>query len=192
MMVAPGKLRVLQVVVCIGLAAPPTAPSVGCAQEALPGAAQMETDDLARSTALPHRGLQELPAPADSVERRPVGPGGAFFRSLIIPGWGQASLDEPTRGAFYFLMEAWSLYMVVKTQALLDAAERTEPLNEGLVAAREDQREDWIALAVFWSLFSGVDAWISAHLWRFEGEVIPPPDGSAGAAIRYSVPVTIF
>ena len=142
-----------------------------------------------------------VPQPADSVPRYaaeipvaggdsvgpPVTPMGAFFRSLILPGWGQAVVDQPVRGAFYFTMEATSLWMLFKTQAKLDAAVRAG--DEELAAARQDQKEDWIVMAVFWALFAGVDAWVSTHLWSFEGAVVPPPDGSPGVAVQYSVPV---
>jgi hypothetical protein len=82
-------------------------------------------------------------------------------------------------------MEAASLWMLLKTQAKLNAARRAG--DEDLAAARQDQKEDWIVMAVFWALFSGVDAWVSTHLWDFEGAVVPPPDGSPGIAV--SVPV---
>ncbi len=117
----------------------------------------------------------------------PVTPMGAFFRSLILPGWGQATVGQPVRGAFYFTMEAASLWMLFKTQSKLSAAERAG--DEDLSAARQDQKEDWIVLAVFWALFAGVDAWVSTHLWDFEGAVVPPPDGSPGVALQYSVPI---
>ncbi len=117
----------------------------------------------------------------------PVSPMGAFVRSLVIPGWGQAAVEQPVRGAFYFTMEAGSLWMLLKTQSKLDAARRAG--NEALIEKRENQKEDWIVLAVFWALFSGVDAWVSAHLWDFEGAVVPPPDGSPGVAVQYTVPV---
>jgi hypothetical protein len=130
--------------------------------------------------------VEASPASIDSVGP-PVTPMGAFFRSLILPGWGQAAADQPIRGAFYFTMEATSLWMLFKTQAKLDAAKRAG--DDDLVAARQDQKEDWIVMAVFWALFSGVDAWVSAHLWDFEGAVVPPPDGSPGVALQYSVPI---
>jgi hypothetical protein len=69
----------------------------------------------------------------------------------------------------------------------VEAAERAG--NESLVETRKDQREDWLVLAVFWGLLSGVDAWVSAHMWDFEGAIVPPPDGSPGVAVQYSVPV---
>jgi hypothetical protein len=117
----------------------------------------------------------------------PVSPMGAFFRSLILPGWGQASVDQPVRGAFYFTMEAASLWMLFKAESKLRAAERAG--DEDLAAARKEQKEDWIVMAVFWALFSGVDAWVSTHMWDFEGVVVPPPDGSPGVALQYSIPV---
>ena len=119
----------------------------------------------------------------------PVSPMGAFFRSLVLPGWGQVAVDQPGRGAFYFAMEAGSLWMLVKTNTKLKAAKAADPLNQDLVESREEQVEDWATLAVFWALFAGVDAWVSAQLWDFTGEVVPPPDGSPGAAFRYSIPV---
>ena len=153
-------------------------------------------DTVGVSSALPTAGAQateriamQLP-PADSTgPLPPVSPMGAFFRSLVLPGWGQVSVDQPGRGAFYFAMEAGSLWMLFKTNAKLNAAKRSYPRNDELIAAREAQFEDWAALAVFWALFSGVDAWVSAQLWDFKGEVVPPPDGSPGAAFQYSVPV---
>jgi hypothetical protein len=119
----------------------------------------------------------------------PVSPMGAFFRSLVLPGWGQVAADQPGRGAFYFAMEAGSLWMLLKTNTKLKAARQADPLNEDLVESREEQVEDWATLAVFWALFAGVDAWVSAQLWDFTGEIVPPPDGSPGAAFRYSIPV---
>lgn len=145
--------------------------------------------------------VPEVSVPAETREQRAVepavasgdsvGPGatpmGAFLRSLVLPGWGQAAVDQPVRGAFYFTMEAASLWMLFKTQAKADAARRAG--DEELAAARQEQKEDWMVMAVFWALFSGVDAWVSTHLWGFEGAVVPPPDGSPGVAVQYSVPV---
>lgn len=119
----------------------------------------------------------------------PVSAMGAFWRSLVLPGWGQAKVGQPGRGAFYFTMEAASLWMLFKTSQKKAAAERAG--DDDLAAARKEQQEDWIVLAVFWALFSGVDAWVSAHMWDFEGALVPPPDGSQGIAVQYSVPVGI-
>lgn len=125
----------------------------------------------------------------DTTPGPPVTPLGAFARSFVVPGWGQAAVDKPVRGAVYFLAEAASLFMVFKSQAKLEAARRGATVDSSLVDSREEQREDWIVLSVFWALMSGVDAWVSAHLYGFEGQLTPPEDGTAGVAVRYRVPL---
>lgn len=138
------------------------------------------------------------PAPADTVvspvirpaaaePRSGPAPMSAFFRSVLIPGWGQLAADKPVRGAFYFAMQTATVYMVIRTQNRIDEAE-----GEALKESRREQREDWLVLAGFWALASGVDAWVSAQMWGFEGEVVPPPDGSAGLAVRMSLPAPRF
>lgn len=60
----------------------------------------------------------------------------------------------------------------------------------GLVDAREEQREDWVAVAIFTLLLSGVDAFVSAHLNEFpepltiEGN---PLGGTVELAVRVPV-----
>ena len=40
-----------------------------------------------------------------------------------------------------------------------------------LVRSREEQREDWIALGVFWVLMSGIDAYVTAQLADFPASI---------------------
>ena len=60
----------------------------------------------------------------------------------------------------------------------------------GLVNAREEQREDWFAVALFTLLLSGVDAFVSTHLQDFpepltiEGD---PVTGAVEVAVRIPV-----
>ena len=59
----------------------------------------------------------------------------------------------------------------------------------GLVDAREEQREDWVAVAIFALLMSGVDAFVSAHLQDF-----PEPltiEGDPGGTIELAVRVPV-
>lgn len=115
-------------------------------------------------------GVSERQGPDTLFTPPPLTPGGAFLRSLVVPGWAQAELGFETRGAFYFLAEGFSLFMVARSQIRLSHAERTaaDPETSGLVSARRQQREDWIALAVFWAFFSAADGWVSVHLFGFE------------------------
>ncbi len=60
----------------------------------------------------------------------------------------------------------------------------------GLVDAREEQREDWVAVAVFTLLLSGVDAFVSAHLNEFPEPLTIEGDPSGGTielAVRIPV-----
>ena len=54
---------------------------------------------------------------------------------------------------------------------------------------REEQREDWVAVAVFTLLMSGVDAFVSAHLRNFPDPLTVEggPDGTIEVAIRVPV-----
>lgn len=126
---------------------------------------------------------------ADSTRTGPA-PMGAFFRSLVLPGWGQLAADRPGRAVFYVTVQSATVFMIFRTQGRINRADDNG--DEELAASRREQREDWIALAVFWSLASAVDAWVSAHMWGFAGEVMPPPDGLPGVAVRYQVPVFGF
>ena len=57
-----------------------------------------------------------------------------------------------------------------------------------LVSAREEQREDWIALGLFWLLISGVDAYVNAQLADFPASIGATADGRT-LGIMVSVPV---
>lgn len=59
----------------------------------------------------------------------------------------------------------------------------------GLVDSREEQREDWVAVAVFTLLMSGVDAFVSAHLQNFPDPLTVEggPEGRVKVAIRVPV-----
>ena len=173
--------RALAVSICLALLAPPTAAAQVIDDPAADTAAAPTVEDSTRSPVI-------LAAP-DSTRSGPT-PMGAFWRSLILPGWGQFAADRPGRGVFYVTAQAATLFMVIRTQKRINRAD--ENGDTGLADSRREQREDWIVLAGFWSLASAVDAWVSAHMWGFEGEVVPPPDGSIGMAYQVSIPVRGF
>jgi hypothetical protein len=118
----------------------------------------------------------------------PLSPGGAFIRSLVIPGWAQAELGAEARGALYFFAEAFSLFMVARTQIRLSHAERNLPEDDPLVQGRRQQREDWIAMAVFWSFFAAADGWISVHLYGFDERTGLEPEQVA-FGITFRIPL---
>ena len=63
---------------------------------------------------------------------RGVSPGGAFLRSVLIPGWGHAAAGSFSRGGFYLAGQGMTTWMLFKTNARLDQARR-----QALVAERE-------------------------------------------------------
>lgn len=150
-------------------------------------------DTLARDT---------VPAAPDTVPTVIAGrsPRGAFVRSLLIPGWGQAWVGSPGRGGVYFAMEAGSLWMVYKSwQRLREAREqeawlretgRLQPTQQSpLVESREAQREDWLAVAIFLVFFSGADAFVAAHLADFDEHVGVRPTPGGGMRLEARVPI---
>ena len=60
----------------------------------------------------------------------------------------------------------------------------------GLVDAREEQREDWFAVALFTLLLSGVDAFVSTHLQDFPEPLTIEGDPVTGAVeVGVRIPV---
>ena len=81
-----------------------------------------------------------LATPAPAVEpppqvSGPVSPGRAFLRAILVPGWGHASIEEHTRGGFYFLTESAAAWMIVRTRLRLSAAKDVEELRLAQVRA---------------------------------------------------------
>lgn len=76
---------------------------------------------------------------ADSLQSPPStgrpSPGGAFLRSILVPGWGQASSGASSRAAFYFLVQAGNVWMAYKINALRDSARRRQQLLEDAMTA---------------------------------------------------------
>lgn len=148
---------------------------------------------------------QPAHAPVDSVARPtavdtlPVSPRAALFRSLAVPGWGQAYVGAPLRGGLYFALETTSLWMLYRSRAqlaqarvqekFLQAEGKLKPTGRlGLADSRRKQVEDWITLSVFFVLFSGADAYVAAQLSDFAEHVGVLPSGDGSLRIEASVP----
>ena len=142
--------------------------------------------------------LPRPPVP-DSL-RPPVRPLPAFFRSLILPGWGQAILDRKLTGGLFLAWEGITLSMTLKAHhevRFLRATESTR-VPEGStqessrLRGKKAEREDWMVLLIFNHLFSGLEAYVGAHLWDFPGDVkvraVPGASGGLQPAVMLSVP----
>jgi hypothetical protein len=74
----------------------------------------------------------------------------------------------------------------------IEGALAQDPEIEDLRALEETragQREDWIALGLFFMLIGGVDAYVSAHLADFPVALVIEPTPAGGVEIGLSLPV---
>ncbi len=155
-------------------------------------------------------------AVADSTERFPAGK--AMLRSMLVPGWGQFSVGAWKRGAFWVAVQGSSYYMLFKTKNKLDRAEdrlngridmvrdsllalddtvdlelRLDTMSRfavgrGLVSSRERHLQDWITYTIFFTLASGVDAFVAAHLADFPARIETQRQPDGATQFKVSVP----
>ncbi|HEY5940421.1 MAG TPA: hypothetical protein VIT87_06345 [Gemmatimonadales bacterium] len=126
-------------------------------------------------------------ATTDTLSRQPISPLGAFWRSLLIPGWGQARLNRKLTGGIFVAWEGVTLGMSLKTRRELDYLRRT---GSGRADAKRQEHEDWVVLLGFNHLFAGLEAYVSAHLADFPGDLrVEKVPGGVGAAV--SLPIRL-
>ncbi|KPJ75444.1 MAG: hypothetical protein AMS19_13940, partial [Gemmatimonas sp. SG8_23] len=139
----------------------------------------------------------------------PISPGGAFWRALLVPGWGHAAIGSYVRGGVYVAAQAATLYSFASTRLRLNDANRSLAFREEmlrrelegdpvysdlqlLVESREAQQEDLLAFSIFLVLLSSADAYVSAHLARFpeplDVEARPSPSGGLDLGLKVALP----
>jgi hypothetical protein len=126
-------------------------------------------------------------APADTLTRQYISPGNALWRSLLVPGWGQARLNRKLTGGIFVAWEGVTLGMTLKTRSELRYLRRSG-------SARGDEKrqehEDWVVLLAFNHLFAGLEAFVSAHLADFPGDLrFQAVPGGVGAT--FSMPLRL-
>ncbi len=163
-------MRVLICVAVVALAA------------AAPGAAQV----------VPQRPPeQRRPDPSDTIPvphfrvEPPVSPLGAMWRSLLLPGWGQSIMGRRVTGAVFIFWEGITLTMTLKSANQLNYLESIDADQEQIDGKRQEV-EDWAVLLVFNHLLAAAEAFVSAELWDFPGELETRslPNGDLGAGVR--------
>jgi len=105
-------------------------------------------------------------APARTVRDslHQVGPGGALWRSLLLPGWGQAASGRHVTGALFVVWEGTTMYMTLKARQEADYFRAAGLPNE---TSKRQEVQDWMVLWVFNHLFAGAEAYVAAHLRDF-------------------------
>jgi hypothetical protein len=123
----------------------------------------------------------------DTLSRQYISPMNALWRSLLVPGWGQARLNRKLAGGMFVAWEGVTLGMSLKTRRELRYLRRT---NSARGNDKRQEHEDWIVLLAFNHLFSGLEAYVSAHLADFPGDLrIEAMPGGVGAGL--SLPIRV-
>jgi hypothetical protein len=96
----------------------------------------------------------------------PVGvrPMGAFLRSLVLPGWGQAATGRQVTGAAFVVWEGVTAMMTLKAQ---QEANYFKKIHANSLDLKRQEVQDWMILWIFNHLFAGAEAYVSAHLQDF-------------------------
>ncbi len=150
--------------------------------------AQIADSSRVGPTAAPPASADTFPtALTQPSPKPPVSPKRALFQSLLIPGWGQASLHRSTAGVIFVSVEAISLGMLAQSKSELRAAQRfagdsvfngsgfiPNPLQE-VLGKRELAVQDWTVLLIFNHLISAADAFVAAQLWNVPIELGASP-----------------
>ncbi len=95
-------------------------------------------------------------------------PMGAFWRSFLLPGWGQARLGRKLTGGLFVAWEGTTLGMSIKTRHELAYLRRT---NSARAEDKRREHEDWLVLLAFNHVFAGLEAYVSGHLSDFPGDL---------------------
>jgi len=101
--------------------------------------------------------------PADTM-RPGVRPMGAFWRSFLLPGWGQAVTGRKTTGAAFVAWEGVTAMMTLKAQ---QEANYFKSIHSQNLKLKRQEVQDWLVLWIFNHLFAGAEAYVSAHLQDF-------------------------
>jgi hypothetical protein len=128
-----------------------------------------------------------LAPPADTTRRAldslalRTSPMNAFWRSFLLPGWGQAKVGRKLTAGIFIAWEGTTLALSLKTRHELAYLRRT---NSARAEDKRREHEDWLVLLAFNHLFAGLEAYVSGHLTDF------PPDlrlqalpGGVGASV---------
>jgi len=147
-------------------------------------AARVPTLTAQDSTAARQRAAAVKP---DTSSRRYISPLNALWRSLLIPGWGQARLNRKLAGGMLVGWEGVTLGMTLKTRSELRYLRR---IGSARADDKRQEHEDWIVLLAFNHLFAGLEAFVSAHLADFPGDLrFQAVPGGVGASV--SLPIRL-
>jgi hypothetical protein len=124
------------------------------------------------------------PAPTVRDTSHQVGPVGALWRSLVLPGWGQAATGRKVTGALFTVWEGTTMFMTLKASQEANYFRASGSPN---LESKHQEVQDWLVLWGFNHLFSGAEAFVAAHLRDFPRDLkIRAVPGGVG--LRFALP----
>ena len=137
----------------------------------------------------PAQATTAVPPPAAARHRcgsSRISPLNAFWRSFLLPGWGQARLNRKLTGGIFVAWEGVTLGMSLKTRHELAYLRRT---GSARAEDKRQEHEDWLVLLAFNHLFAGLEAYVVGPPRRLSRR--PPDRGGARRRRAPSVSVPI-
>jgi hypothetical protein len=118
---------------------------------------------------------------SDTLHR--VGPVGALWRSLVLPGWGQAATGRHVTGALFVAWEGTAMYMTIKAQQEANYFKASGSPN---LHSKRQEVQDWLVLWGFNHLFAGAEAFVAAHLRDFPKDLrVRAVPGGVGVSLPF-------
>lgn len=117
---------------------------------------------------------------------RQIKPVAALWRSLLLPGWGQAATGRHVTGAAFVTWEGVTMMMTLRAQQEANYLKESGSAN---LHAKRQQVQDWLVLWIFNHLFSGAEAFVSAHLQDFPRDLkVQAVPGGVGLTLPLALP----
>jgi hypothetical protein len=113
-----------------------------------------------------------------------IKPVAAMWRSLLIPGWGQACAGRNFTGAAFVAWEGVAVMMTVRAVQEKHYAEATGSV---ILGQKRQQIQDWVVIWGFNHLFAAAEAFVSAHLMDFPKE-LKLRAGPGGIGVSFPLP----
>jgi hypothetical protein len=98
-------------------------------------------------------------------------PTGIMFRSLVVPGWGQATNHAWVKAVIVAGGETALIASIVQDTHQLKSLDATDP-QYGVIYDHRQRNSWWLGGLVFLSM---VDAYVDAHLKGFDVQLGPEP-----------------
>ncbi|NUO18710.1 hypothetical protein HUU59_04605 [bacterium] len=110
---------------------------------------------------------------------------GAVFRSLAVPGWGQAYNESYVKAAAFFVTEALFIVGISRYNDWMMAAKKADNFEEEKLYRSSRNKNIWWLAGI--KLLSLGDAYVDAQLFQIDVSPNLTPEGVEGAQIGATI-----